>query len=156
MINFFRIVVLLCTISGYSQINDLYVIVDKSSRIDTLLIENDSIQNNSYILGLEFSQLDYDFEKDTEGKLVKFVSGKRTPRVAFRFVYQNTSDDNPEFLISSLDEINRIHYTEMRRAVDKGKLMKLIKSYPNVYLINEDDKYDSKYRVKKVQFKGID
>lgn len=134
----------------FSQDNVYLIIKEESPRIRIFRYTSDSIQNNQYIISLyiDKSRIKYSIE---DGLLRKSTDYKWTDDQGLNLIYQNTKGDNNPILVLKDTIKNTIRYDEMIRAENYQNLLKVLKEFKNVYIIEEESFYDGFYIAKKIQ-----
>ncbi len=139
---------------SFSQNNDIFILIDNHSKLDTLSTQNDSLKLDIFRLKLNSNYLEYEFYKDSTGNLKKKIYSKTQKAKILELEYKNINNNNPQILISKNSHLNHITYYDIVNGNNFNKLINLIKSYNNIYLINRGDKCNSNYIAKKVIIKS--
>lgn len=149
-----NITILLCFFSfiSFSQTNDIFILIDKNSNLDTISSKNDSIELKIFRLKLNSNFIEYEFYKDSIGQIRKKIFTKNQKSKTLELEYKNINNNNPQVLISK--NSNYITYNHMLHEKDFERLVRLIKSYKIIYLINENNKCNNHYVAKKVIVKS--
>lgn len=146
------IIILACffNFSSFSQANDIFILIDKNSNLDTISSKNDSIEVNTFRLKLNSNFLEYEFYKDSIGNMRKKIFSKNKKSKTLELEYKNINNNNPQILISEYLNLNYITYNDILHEKNFEKLVNLIKSYKNIFLIDKNNKCGNYYVVKKV------
>lgn len=135
--------------SCFSQEN-IYLIIKESPNVKIFRYQTDSIQNNQYIISLyvDKSRINYSIE---DGILQKQIQFQWSDSQRLNLIFQNTNGDNNPILVLKDTIKNTIRYDEMIKAANHQNLLKILKEYRNVYIIEEESLYDGFYVAKKIQ-----
>lgn len=135
--------------SCFSQEN-IYLIIKESPNVKIFRYQTDSIQNNQYIISLyvDKSRINYSIE---DGILQKQIQFQWSDSQGLNLIYQNTNGDNNPILVLKDTIKNTIRYDEMIKAASYQNLLKILKEFRNVYIIEEESLYDGFYVAKKIQ-----
>ncbi len=144
---------LFTTIIFSQKNNDIYILINNQSKIDTIVAKNDTLKIEIFSLKLNSNYLKYNFYKDSAGNLQKKITVKSQKSKVVKLEYINNHKKNLPFLISEHSKLNMITFDEMLKNKDFIKLLSLIRSYKNIFIINKDNKCDDYYIVKKVTLK---
>lgn len=133
--------------SCFSQEN-IYLIIKESPNVKIFRYQTDSIQNNQYIISLyvDKSRINYSIE---DGILQKQIQFQWSDSQGLNLIYQNTNGDNNPILVLKDTIKNTIRYDEMIKAASYQNLLKILKEFRNVYIIEEESLYDGFYVAKK-------
>lgn len=133
--------------SCFSQEN-IYLIIKESPNVKIFRYQTDSIQNNQYIISLyvDKSRINYSIE---DGILQKQIQFQWSDSQRLNLIFQNTNGDNNPILVLKDTIKNTIRYDEMIKAANHQNLLKILKEYRNVYIIEEESLYDGFYVAKK-------
>lgn len=133
--------------SCFSQEN-IYLIIKESPNVKIFRYQTDSIQNNQYIISLyvDKSRINYSIE---DGILQKQIQFQWSDSQRLNLIYQNTNGDNNPILVLKDTIKNTIRYDEMIKAASYQNLLKILKEFRNVYIIEEESLYDGFYVAKK-------
>lgn len=151
----YYIIISLISLNCYSQTSSLYILLDNKSTVDTLIVKNDSIYYQEFKIIYNKDILKYmDFKLTKEMKLEKTIhlSGKNID-TTFNLIYKNSKNNNPPKIVLNKNVINILTYNDLTKARNFKNLISIIKLYENIYLINEELKYDEYYIAKKVSIK---
>lgn len=146
------LIIVLITINSsfcFSQEN-IYLIIKESPNVKIFTYKSDSIQHNQYIISLyvDKSKIKYSIE---DGILRKSIDFQWTDDQRLNLIYQNTNGDNNPILVRKDTIKNTIRYDQMIKAESYQNLLKVLKEFKNVYIIEEESFYDGFYIAKKIQ-----
>ena|SRR5690554_3173933 len=136
----------------FSQEN-IFLIVKESPSIKIFAYKTDSIQHNQYIISLFMSKstIEYSVQKGMLKKVRKNNRTSEREEQRLNLIYQNTNGDNNPILVLKDTIKNTINYDEMVKAENYQNLLKVLKEFTNVYVIEEESFYDGFYIAKKIQ-----
>lgn len=142
----------MCYTFSYSQGNNLFVVMDNRTLVDTIISQNDSIRIDLYRFKLDSNEIKYEYFTDEEGTLIKKICSSSEKMKIIEFVYKlDNNNSNHPFLINESEMNNVITYNDMLKAKDFNNLFNIIKSFQNIYLANKDVKCNGLLVVKRVE-----
>ena len=156
MKNLSLLVFILVNMYCLSQTNELYVLVNDKSLIDTISSGRDNF-NVFLKFSIDFNDRPlksglYTFEIDKDNKLRKRITIKGATRTEhFSFIYKNIENDNPPVFVRKDSIVNKITYKEIMEANDFTNVSRAIRFFKTIYFINEDEEYDDYHIAKKVE-----
>ncbi len=129
---------------------NIYVIIKQHPDIRHFEYRSDSIQHDQYHIKLspQINKIEFSIKN---GKLHKYSEMRAYNRTSFDFTYQNLNGNNEPILIRKDSLQNKITYEEMLLAKDYRNLLKTLRSFKNVYLIDEASFIDGYYIAKKIE-----
>jgi len=133
----------------FSQ-EDIYVLIKETPDIKHIAYKSDTIVHDQYhiTLGPQINKLEFSIEN---GSLKKNSEMRAYNRTSLDFTYQNINGNNNPILIKKDSIQNKITYEEMILAKDYKNLLETLKSFKNVYLIDEASFFDGYYIAKKIE-----
>jgi hypothetical protein len=150
-----RIFFFLCFITttyAYAQeLDELYIIIDKHSQVDTVGVMSKDIEYAKYRIYKE-DKVSLSVQFLVEGGLLKknYVMEDQKAWPSYELYYINDKGDNPRRLVYEGDMKNFILYSDFYGAMNPMELFQLIRGTKNLYLVYKDYKQDGFYIVKKV------
>ena len=150
-----RIFFFLCFITttyAYAQeLDELYIIIDKHSQVDTVGVMSKDIEYAKYRIYKE-DKVSPSVQFLVEGGLLKknYVMEDQKTWPSYELYYINDKGDNPRRLVYEGDMKNFILYSDFYGAMNPMELFQLIRGTKNLYLVYKDYKQDGLYIVKKV------
>ena len=150
-----RIFFFLCFITttyAYAQeLDELYIIIDKHSQVDTVGVISKDIEYSMYrIYKKDEVRLSVQFLVE-DGLLKKnYVKEDTKDWPSYELYYINDKGDNPRRLVYEGDMKNFILYSDFYGAMNPMELFQLIRGTKNLYLVYKDYKQDGFYIAKKV------
>lgn len=129
---------------------NIYVIIKEHPDIRHFAYKSDTIVHDQYhiTLGPQINKLEFSIEN---GSLKKNSEMRAYNRTSLDFTYQNINGNNNPILIKKDSIQNKITYEEMILAKDYKNLLETLKSFKNVYLIDEASFFDGYYIAKKIE-----
>ncbi len=143
------LLVLLNGVSCFSQEN-IYILIKKTSDVKHMAYKSDTIQHDQYYITLSPKINKISFSKE-DGRLKKTPETRAYNRTSFDFIYQNINGNNNPILIDKNSMLNVINYNEMILAKDYKNLLTVIKSFENIYLIDETSFFEGYYIARKIE-----
>ena len=150
-----RIFFFLCFITttyAYAQeLDELYIIIDKHSQVDTVGVMSKDIEYAKYRIYKE-DKVSLSVQFLVEGGLLKknYVMEDQKAWHSYELYYINDKGDNPRRLVYEGDMKNFILYSDFYGAMNPMELFQLIRGTKNLYLVYKDYKQDGFYIAKKV------
>ena len=150
-----RIFFFLCFITttyAYAQeLDELYIIIDKHSQVDTVGVMSKDIEYAKYRIYKE-DKVSLSVQFLVEGGLLKknYVMEDQKAWPSYELYYINDKGDNPRRLVYEADMKNFILYSDFYGAMNPMELFQLIRGTKNLYLVYKDYKQDGFYIAKKV------
>jgi len=150
-----RIFFFLCFITtayAYAQeLDELYIIIDKHSQVDTVGVMSKDIEYAKYRIYKEDKVSPF-VQFLVEGGLLKknYVMEDQKTWPSYELYYINDKGDNPRRLVYEGDMKNFILYSDFYGAMNPMELFQLIRGTKNLYLVYRDYKQDGFYIAKKV------
>ena len=150
-----RIFFFLCFITttyAYAQeLEELYIIIDKHSQVDTVGVVSKDIEYAKYrIYKRDEVSLSVQFLVE-DGLLKKnYVKEDTKDWPSYELYYINDKGDNPRRLVYEGDMKNFIFYSDLYGAMNPLELFQLIRGTKNLYLVHKDYKQDGFYIAKKI------
>ena len=150
-----RIFFFLCFITttyAYAQeLDELYIIIDKHSQVDTVGVMSKNIEYAKYCIYKE-DKVSLSVQFLVEGGLLKknYVMEDQKAWPSYELYYINDRGDNPRRLVYEGDIKNFIFYSDLYGAMNPMELFQLIRGTKNLYLVYKDYKQDGFYIAKKV------
>lgn len=150
-----RIFFFLCFITtayAYAQeLDELYIIIDKHSQVDTVGVMSKDIEYAKYRIYKE-DKVSLSVQFLVEGGLLKknYVMEDQKAWPSYELYYINDRGDNPRRLVYEGDMKNFIFYSDLYGAMNPMELFQLIRGTKNLYLVYKDYKQDGFYIAKKV------
>ena len=150
-----RIFFFLCFITttyAYAQeLEELYIIIDKHSQVDTVGVVSKDIEYAKYRI-YKRDEVSLSVQFLVEGRLLKknYVKEDTKDWPSYELYYINDKGDNPRRLVYEGDMKNFILYSDFYGAMNPMELFQLIRGTKNLYLVYKDYKQDGFYIVKKV------
>ncbi len=146
------VVFLICIYSSlsYSQIRDLYILIDNEAVFDTIRAKNDSINLKIYRLNFNSNSLEYEFYINEDQKLSKRIFSKSRKSKIIELVYKSVRGNNPQIMINEDQVVNLLTYKEMLYAKNFDNLISVIKSFDRIFISNMDNKSNDLMIVEKV------
>ena len=150
-----RIFLFLCFITttyAYAQeLDELYIIIDKHSQVDTVGVMSKDIEYAKYRIYKE-DKVSLSVQFLVEGGLLKknYVMEDQKAWPSYELYYINDKGDNPRRLVYEGDMKNFILYSDFYGAMNPMELFQLIRGTKNLYLVYKDYKQDGFYIAKKV------
>ena len=148
-----RIFFFLCFITTtYAQeLDELYIIIDKHSQVDTVGVMSKDIEYAKYRIYKE-DKVSLSVQFLVEGGLLKknYVMEDQKTWPSYELYYINDKGDNPRRLVYEGDMKNFILYSDFYGAMNPMELFQLIRGTKNLYLVYKDYKQDGFYIAKKV------
>ena|SRR5690554_4732345 len=129
---------------------NIYVIIKEHPDIRHFEYRSDSIQHDQYHITLspQINKIEFSIKNN---KLHKYSEIRAYNRTSFDFTYQNINGNNEPILVRKDSLQNKITYEEMLLAKDYRNLLKTLRSFKNVYLIDEASFIDGYYIAKKIE-----
>ena len=153
----FQTLVIMLSITCFSQNDNLYILINKESVIDTTTIKNDTIIIQSFVIDYNDRPLKsgaYSYEIDKNNKLIKkFAISGAGRRSSFSFTYLNINNDNPPVLINKDSIANKISYKEIMEAKDFSNVASAVLFFKTIYIINEDEDYEGYHIAKRIDIR---
>src|SRR5690554_5539183 len=129
---------------------NVYVILTEHPDIRHFAYKSDTIQHDQYHIKLspQINKIEFSIKN---GKLHKYSEMRAYNRTSFDFTYQNINGNNNPILVKKDYLQNKITYEEMILAKDYRNLLEILRSFKNVYLIDEASFFDGCYVAKKIE-----
>src|SRR5690554_6499448 len=133
----------------FSQ-EDIYVLIKETPDIEHIAYKSDTIQHDQYYIKLSPQKRKITLSI-INGNLRKTSRGGVASRTTLNFIYQSINGNNNPTLIKKDSIKNEINYEEMILAKDYKNLLETLRSFKNVYLIDEASFFDGYYIAKKIE-----
>ena len=145
------IIIFLIVNSSFCLAQDnIYILIKKTSDVKHMTYKSDTIQHDQYYITLSPKINKISFSKE-DGRLKKTPETRAYSRTTFNFIYQNINGDNDPVVIHENSMLNVINYNEMILAKDYKNLLTVIKSFGNIYLIDETSFFEGYYIARKIE-----
>lgn len=129
---------------------NIYVLIKEHPDIRHFAYKSDTIQHDQYYIKLSPQKRKITLSI-INGNLRKTSRGGVASRTTLNFIYQNINGNNNPTLIKKDSIKNEINYEEMILAKDYKNLLETLRSFKNVYLIDEASFFDGYYIAKKIE-----
>ena len=129
---------------------NIYVLIKEHPDIRHFAYKSDTIEHDQYHIKLSPQKRKITLSI-INGKLRKTSRGGVASRTTLNFIYQNINGNNNPTLIKKDSIKNEINYEEMILAKDYKNLLETLRSFKNVYLIDEASFFDGYYIAKKIE-----
>lgn len=143
------LICLFLSLSGYSQNNFLYILIDKNSSVDTLKAKEQNIEIEIFRLKSNANNVKTLLQMEGN-KLKKRIVVKPGKTPLFEFIYQN-NDNNFIKMIHKNDIINSLTYREIFQT-EETNFRETVALFDTIYLINTSNYQECEYVIgKKVE-----
>ena len=133
----------------YSQQRDVYIFYEPNPNISIIKSQDSSSHLEIYQLNLSSANPITELSVDKDGKLSKKVTVNGGPVNVLRLRYDNLKGDNPPQQILRSKMINTLTVNEVLTA-DYNNLIKVLKTFENVYIVDVSKFVKGAYLVKRV------
>ena len=150
-----KIFFFLCFITttyAYAQaLDELYIIIDKHSQVDTVGVISKDIEYAKYRIYKE-DKAHLSVQFSVEGGLLKknYITEDQKDWPSYELYYINDKGANPRRLVYEADMKNVISYSDLYGAIRPVELLQLLKETKNLCLVHKGYKQDGFYIAKKV------